>query len=652
MLRRAAPAAILVAAVLATFAPVVGFALLNWDDNLVIADNAALAQPGLLRWAFTTTYIEHYQPVSWLVWGALRGTGEVNPATYHAANLGLHAGVAVLAWAVARVLFRTGPNAEPPSRHSDPFWFAPAMGALLFAVHPLRVEVVAWVSAMPYALATLLALAGTWAWLRDAARTARPSWLALALFAVSLLARPLALGLPVVLAALDRWWFGRPMRSSLLRALPFAGLAAAAAAAELVARAPASVDVPWAYRLQSAVSAPFVYLWRSLAPVSLTPLDVLPLDPVGSPVVMGVALVALLSISVAAWRWRSRAPAVLVGWISYLALLAPAVGLVPSGLQATADRYTYLPGIVVALGAVAAVDTLTRRAGPARAVGRAWPVAALVVAIACAAGARSLLGHWHDSIALWTRAVAVDPRNDFAHYNLAVALAAAGQTEAAAGHYRAALDINPAHVDARRNLEVLDASRLEREANDLASQGRLADAAARYQAALDHDPRRTHSQAALGMAQAALGRTREALPHLREAIRLGETDAAVFNTLAGLLIQGGAVGEARAVLEAAMTAHPDDLTITHNLARLLVSLAGLSPSDRMRAYRMAEAVVIATDRQDARALDTLAAALAGIGRLDDARRINAQAAQVALAQGDRELSVQITARGRAYRSEK
>jgi predicted Zn-dependent protease len=151
------------------------------------------------------------------------------------------------------------------------------------------------------------------------------------------------------------------------------------------------------------------------------------------------------------------------------------------------------------------------------------------------------------------------------------------------------------------------------------------------------------------MALATLGRTAEAIPHLREALRLGVDDVAIPNALAGLLMETGAAREARTVLEGAMSAHPNDIGLAHNLARLLVTLPGLPPQDRMRAFRLAEAVAQATGGQDARALDTLAASLAGIGRMADAREINARAVAVAMAQGERDLAVQITARGRAYR---
>jgi tetratricopeptide (TPR) repeat protein len=657
MVGRILAVVLLVAAVAATHWPALGFGFLNWDDQFVIVDNAALAQPGVLRWAFTSTYMEHYQPVSWLAWSGLRGPGAPDPRLYHVANLVLHVLTVLLVWAVSREILATvEKRGQSPIASGDmsqglsPLTIvgeATALAAaLLYGVHPLRVEVVAWVSAMPYALASALALCAVWLWLRDAERRPHVSWLSALAFALSLAARPLALGVPVVLLVLDRWLFGRTWPASAKRAAPFFVLGALAAGAELAARAPGLADVPWSYRLQSALSAPFVYMWHTLAPVALTPLDVLPLTPSGDPGVIGGALTGLLLVTSLAFTYRDRWPAVLAGWTSYLALLAPAVGLVPSGLQATADRYTYLPGIVLSMAVAAAgmrwaATAITRR--------RVAMAGALMAVTAHAVLSRETLRHWSDSVALWARVVELNPANDVGQYNLGVALAAAGQPEAAAERYRAALAANPAHQEARQNLDRLDAARLEHEANELAARGRLVEAAMRYQEALARDPRRPHAHAARGMALATLGRSGDALPHLREAVGLGVDDVAVSNTLAGLLVEIGNAREARAVLEAALKGHPDDLGLAHNLARLLVSLPGLPPPDRMRAFRLAEAVAQATGGQDARALDTLAASLAALGRLADAREFNQRAAAVAAAQGERELAVQITARGRAYR---
>jgi tetratricopeptide (TPR) repeat protein len=642
MLRRATSIALLIAAAFVTFAPAAGFAFLNWDDQAVIVDNTALAAPGVVRWAFTTTYMEHYQPVSWLLWAALRGSVPPDPGRFHAANLVLHLIVIALVWIVSREVLRRALPASTDRVHD----LVSTVAAVIYGIHPLRVEVVAWVSAMPYALATALALATVWLWLRATARSPRVPWLSLGVFAISLAARPLALGVPVVLAVLDRWLFGRSLRGSVSRALPFVLLAAAAAVVEAVARAPGLAEAPWAYRLQSALTAPFVYAWHTLAPRALTPLDVLPLQPVANPMLTGAALIGLFGVTAVAWRLRTTVPALLAGWISYLAFLAPAVGLVPSGLQATADRYAYLPGVVLALGlAGGGAAWLAQRFVGARLALAGAAVLAAVLAVL----ARDTLRHWSDSLTLWTRVVSLDRGNDVGLYNLGAALSAAGQPDAAAERYRAALAVNPAHAEARMNLDRLDAARLERDGNELAATGRLAEASARYEAALARDPTRTHSRAALGMALASLGRTREAIPHLREALKQGETDVEVPNALAGLLLETGNLREARMILEAALQAHPNDVGSAHNLARLLVMTPGLPAQDRMRAFRLAEAVVQTTGQQDARALDTLAAALAAIGRFADARQINARAVAVATAQGDRELAAQITVRGRAYR---
>jgi len=276
-------------------------------------------------------------------------------------------------------------------------------------------------------------------------------------------------------------------------------------------------------------------------------------------------------------------------------------------------------------------------------------IVVLVLLAASAVTARRALLPWSDSISLWSRVVALDPRQDVGLYNLGAALAEAGRDDEAAARYREVLALQPDHADARANLNRLDAARLEREGNELAARGNLVAASERYRQAIVLDPRRTHSQAALGMALATLGRVDDALPILREAIRLGADDPAVPNALGVLLLQAGQPREARSVLETAITRHPDDVGLAHNLARLLATGGSAEPRDAALALRLANAVVEATGGRDPRAMETLAAALAINDRAAEAITVNARAAALALAQGDRDLAVQITARGRAYR---
>ena len=642
-----------------TFAPALDFAFLNWDDDAVIVRNAALDGSDVVRWAFTTTYMEHYQPVSWLVWAAVKRTSGASPAAFHSANLVAHVVCALLVFVVTAALLRRVATAMT----GLPIDLTALAAALLYALHPLRVEVVAWISALPYTLALAFALLAVLAWLRTMGPRASRWWIAaLILYVVSLAARPVALGLPLVLIVLDIGVLKRPraleaqrrkeasywpaLRASLRRVWPFAAVAAAAAIAEGMARAPAMSDVPWLYRLQAAALAPLVYIWHTVWPLQLTPLDLLPGNPTADPSAVVTAVLALSAIAAGVWWGRRRWPWLAAVAVAYVALLAPAVGLIPSGLQATADRYTYLPGVVVAMAIAAAGAAWTQR--DARRT-RIAIVAAGLLVVASALLSRETLRPWSDSIALWSRVIALNPAHDIGLYNLGTALAAAGRPDEAAARYREVLALQPDHTPARANLDRLDAVRFESEGNAAASRGDLKAAAASYRQAVSLDRQRTHAQAGLGMALASLGQTADAIPALREAVGQGVDDPAVSNALAGLLAESGQVLEARSVLEAALSRHGKDINLAHNLARLLATESRFAPADAPLALRLASAVVDATAGRDPRALDTLAAALAINGRTADAAETSDRAARLAAAQGDRDLAVQITARGRSYR---
>ncbi len=622
-----------------TFSSASNFAFLNWDDEAVILQNRALEWPGVLTWAFTTTYMEHYQPLSWLVWAGFKHAFGLDPSAFHVANVIAHIACVLLVWLVARLVL-TRAQADLTQRTRDAAAFA---AALLFGLHPLRVEVVAWISALPYALALALTLASLAAYVRAGVHTSQRWWMAaLVLYAASLMARPVALGFPVVLIGVDVWLLQRSARASVRKVWPFAVFAVLAAVVESTARVPGLNDASWVVRLQWASSAPFVYLWHTVAPLGLTPLDALPLTPVARPGVMAAALLALVAVTVAAWTFRHRSPTALAAWVAYLALLTPAAGLVPSGLQLTADRYTYFPGVVVAMFVAGSVASWAARRSARISLATA---AFLIVALACVFATRRTLAPWSDSISLWSRVVALEPTNDVGLYNLATALAAAGRAQEAEVQYRQLLTLQPGHASARANLDRLAAARLEGEGNASAARGDFAHAAERYQQAITLDPGRTHSHAGRGMALASLGRASEAIPALREAMRQGEREPAVPNALAVLLLQIGETREARTVMEAGLRDHPNDVNLAHNLARLLATTPGLGDADRALALTLARAVVESTRGRDPRATATLAEAFAANGRFAEASTTNARAAGLATAQGDHELAVQITARG-------
>jgi protein O-mannosyl-transferase len=577
--RRLAPvlgaSGLVLALTLVVFAPVLHHGFLNWDDPDALVGNTALDAPDAAVWAFRTTYMSHYQPLAWLAWSTGRRLLGTDARAHHLMSLALHAANALLVLFMAAALSR---------RRGFAGGSAPGLGAvaaLLFALHPLRVEAVAWASALPYLLALALLLLSVIAYLRHLDGTCREGplprrWLVLALlaYAASLLARPIGLGLLLVLLLLDVYG-GRlapartpgALRGALLEKLPFAVLALVAGLVEAGARPLVSLErVGAGARLSQAVVAPFVYLWRTLAPLGLTPLDLLPLEPrTAWPALVLGSLGLVVVTALCLWCFRRRPEAALL-WLAWLALLFPALGLAPSGLQATADRYTYVAGVVPALALAAVLGLAVSRSRPGGRLALGLVAAAAVVALGL--GTRRELPHWRDSVSLWSRAVRLDPRNDVALYNLANALAAAGDEAGAAERYRDLLALLPDHVPARRNLALLEAKDLERRAGAAAAAGRLDAAVDLYGEALERDPARLHSRASRGMALAQLGRCRDAVPDLRAALTGGRDEPPLWSALTFCLAAADRIAEARATLEQGLARHPTDPVLCALSARL------------------------------------------------------------------------------------
>ena len=563
-------AALVALATLLAFARLPAFPFLNWDDQEVFVRNDALRADGVIAWAFTTRFMEHYQPLAWLTWAGVDRASGLTASGAHGLSLLLHALcaaiVCLLTW---RLTADHGPAKAGPYKAGP---YIAALAALVWRCTLLRVEPVAWASAMPYSLALVFALLSTIAWVDGRA------WTAAILVALSLLSRPLALALPVVL-----WLIRRPTTTRERLALLFAAACVAGtAAAESSARLTATLaEVGLGARLTLAATAPWRYLWRTIWPARLTPLDPLALAPQTDTLAIALGLGGIVLVSAAAWRWREKAPVLAGAWAAYLLLLVPAMGLVPSGLQATADRYTYLAAVPLAVALADALAAfLTRAQGRVGRVGRVgWlglgftgQVGSAAIAVAAVATLAALTwrqsGYWRDSLTLWTRAVEIDARNDVALYNLGSALAEAGRRDEAIARYDQVLAIVPRHESARRNRDLLEAARLEEEGNRLASNRDLAGAIARYGEAVKLDPRRTHSQAALGMALLESGRPAAARPHLQAALNQNVNDPAVPNALAYALSQAGDDDGAIAILRAARQRFPDDPNIARNLAAL------------------------------------------------------------------------------------
>lgn len=614
-------------ATILTFAPVVDHAFLNWDDPDVVAANPRLRLPlgERVGWAFSTHEMGHYQPLAWLALAAIAGDPP-SPARVHGAAVGLHALNAVLLFALILGLLER-PRSARASTAPAP-WPAALAGAALFALHPLRVEPVAWASALPYLLSYAPLLGATGAWGRWA-RGGSAAWLvaAVVLFAVSQLTRVTAPLFAIVLAGAaaavapgDR----RPLGALVRGAIPFAVLGLAFAAVEAGARGADSVaDYPWAARLAWAATHPAVYVWRTLVPVGLTPLDALPRVAEVDGTAVALAVVGSLAVAALTWRLAGQVAALAV-WGGWLALLAPVVGLVPSGLQLTADRYTYGPAMVLAVAVAALLARLGGRA-PVTTLG-----AAAVAVGVLAASTAAALPHWRDSQTLWTRALALDADNDVARYNLALALLERGRDDEAVVALEQLLAQVPDHDLARARLNGLRADRAQRAGDAAANAGRLREAIAAYDEVLALEPGRTRTRLNRGMALAQTGAAGRAVADLEAAGAATSGDVAVAGALALGWSETGRAAEAIALLRRVRAAAPADLAVSMNLARLLLTATPATVRDPEAALALVAGVNDATGGRDPRVLATLAEALDATGRRRDA----AEAWSVAIALAD------------------
>lgn len=411
-------AAALCVLAVAVFWRTADFGFVAFDDPRYVLDNphvlAGLSWSGV-RWAFSTSWAANWHPLTWLSLMLDVQVFGPDPGWMHRVSLLWHCADTVLLFLVLRAA--TGST------------WRPALVAALFAVHPLHVESVAWISERKDVLSAFFWLSAMGAWVRYARRPAVGRYLLVAVaMALGLLAKPMVVTLPAVLLLLDVWPLGRadperPWRSwapgLLLEKLPLLALSLASSAMTLAAQSgggavAASARLPLAARMGNALVAWVWYLWKSFWPTSLTAFHPHPaMSPAGIPAWKVAGAASLLAgVSALAWRERRRRPWLAAGWAWFLVTLLPVIGLVQVGRQGMADRYAYLP--IVGIFAMAAWS-LPAASAPTR-LAIAAVAAAAVLALAVAA--RAQVETWRDTASLFSHATAVDHDNWLAWGNL------------------------------------------------------------------------------------------------------------------------------------------------------------------------------------------------------------------------------------------
>jgi len=600
-------ASILVALVLAAYVPALrgGFV---WDDDAYVVENPMLrSAEGLRRiWTDTAATPQYYPLTHTTFWVEYQIWG-IRPEGYHAVNVLLHAASALLLWEALRRLRVPGA------------W----LGAALFALHPIQVESVAWITERKNVLSGLFYLSAFLTYLRFArvdddseVSSERRAWgayvAASGLFVCALLSKTVTATLPVALAVVMGWKHGRLGKRELLPLAPMVvvGGIFGVLTAWLERFQVGAEGAEWSLSmLQRVLLAPRVvgfYLGKLVWPVELTFIyprwTIRPDDPVA-----WVRLVALVALLAALWGLRKRVGRGPFTALAYFVVtLGPALGFVnvyPMRYSFVADHFQYLACIgPLALGGAAlwlGTSAVTRRFGStASSVARISASVVLIGVLALLASAQARI--YENLEILWRDTLAKNPRAWAAHNNLGAMLGGRGTLEEAADHLEQAIRLKPDHAGAHANLGVVRAR-----------QGRLEDALGLFDRAVALDPEDAGSRILLGEALARSGRAGEAEVHLVRAVELDPGDPRGHSLLADVLVRQTRFEEAIPHYRAVLAKLPEDFSSNLNLGSALAKLGRVDES----LPHLEAAVRI--DPRNVDALYTLGTLLLRAGRADE-----------------------------------
>jgi len=567
-----------------SFLPVLSNGFVEWDDLESLIENPYYRGLGWdqVRWMFTTFLMGPYQPLSWLTFGLDYWLWGMNPVGYHLTNLIIHTANAVFFYFISRQLLSMA--LSKPSSQAD--WrlnLSAVVSALVFAIHPLRVESVAWATERRDVLSGFFYLWTLVVYLRaQSTRQAnaparRWMYAGLAVYLLSLLSKATAITLPLVLLLIDiyplkrlAWnpwrWFGNATRNVLAEKLPFVLVASVFAAIAWFGQQHVSAfrsldSYGVTSRLNQTLFGASFYLWKTLVPWNLSPLYEIPpeFNPWNLRIIVGA--MTTITITLALYRFRFRWPAGLACWLYYLIVLSPFLGIIQAGPQLVADRYSYLSCMswaVLAGGMLCyALGYSSHRAAVVRFT---WGAVAIAGLILLASFTWNQTQFWRDTATLWNRVLELDPKSSIAHYNLARFLAREGKETEAISHYRQALSIRPNDPDAHNNLGLL-----------LARQGQVAASLREFRKAAEINPAYAKAFFNIGRVLAREGDLDNAVRNYKHALALSPREAEIHLRLGTVLAARGNVDEAIHNLQEALRLRPDSADAHVALARILAA---------------------------------------------------------------------------------
>ena len=467
-------APLVVAVAMLVFVPALSYEWLNWDDPGAFLENPHYRGlgPRQLVWMFTTFHLGHYMPLTWLTLGWDYALWEMSAWGYHLTNMLLHAGTALLFYFLALRLLRLALGDATAGGFQ--LRLGAAAAAVFFAAHPLRAESVAWITERRDVLSGLFYVGAALAYVKavgDGPRRGGLYGISLALFVGALLSKSITVTLPVALLVLDLYPLRRlGGRQGWMRwgvwaeKIPFFALGLAASWLAFLALMPlgnmrSMADMSPTIRAVLGLYSLTFYLWKTVLPLDLSPLYTFPMLVTYYHLAVALGGTALALVLV------RYVPAFSASWVIYAVTVLPVSGVFHNGPQTVADRYSYLACLPWALWVGAAVAWHPGAVPAARAVAAALRTVVAVALVGYAALAWQQAAIWHDSVALWRHALAVDPESRNAHAYLGRAYAEAGMVPEAIGEYEEAA----ARFNNKPGFYVLIARLLEDDDNDRAA---------------------------------------------------------------------------------------------------------------------------------------------------------------------------------------
>jgi len=597
----------LIALTWAVFAQTGNYRFVNYDDPLYVLDNAHV-RAGLtwrgIAWAFTHVHSQNWHPLTTMSHMLDCQLFGLNPGAHHLVNVFFHSIAAVLLFILLAQI-------------TNRIW-ASAFVAAVFAIHPLRVESVAWIAERKDVLSGVFFMLTLLAYFRWTRKQTVGRYLAMSiLFGCGLMSKPMLITTPIILLLLDYWplnrFSGATLSKLVIEKIPLFALSAGSCVATLWAQnfALGSTQfLPLQWRVTNALFSYFEYVRQMFWPVDLIPFYVHLENrlEIWRLLIAAISLIVLTAIVI--FR-RKQNPYLLVGWLWYIVMLIPVIGIVQVGLQGHADRYTYLPQIGLDIALVWLIWDLTKSCLPRRSAsakaGRPQKIvlssAAAIVLVTLSSLSWKQTTHWRDTEALWRHTLAVTPDSDVAHAGLGGILFVRGQIDESIDHYERALRLRDGNVAAHFGL---------------------------------------------GRALAAKQKTDPAIFHFQKALSIQPDNIGASNDLGVMFASKGEIREAISTWQQSLSFDPDNADAANNIAWVRATATDPDLRDGREALELAQRA-LRSGGENPVALRTLAAAQAENGQFAKAIATCRRGEELAQKNGDRAMAESLHSCAESFR---